>query len=276
MRTPEVDAEVRAERWALGRHRGRQAALGKVCRWWEPLTDPLAIAGATCHRLGLGRGPPCPSRPCHLLSWAPQIQHTWGSPKTWPLSPCPSAWTPSPTSCTALCWGRITSNSLCLPAPATPRLPTPSPRLPRGHSEGVGTGMSLEGQAGAGARARGDRALGGLSSQIRSGRGIPGLAPGPHPGRRHHLQRCLPSMGRRTQEDWSPPWPRHLPLRTGTLSTRTLRDQHLGIRMPTRGHQEGPGAQGGPQPCQKYPVPFPRPKPGPQQGAWESPGETWA
>lgn len=205
-----------------GRHRGRQAALGKVCGWWEQLTGPLTIPETTCHRPGRGPGPPCPSRPCHLLSWAPQIQHTWGSPRAWPPSPCPSAWTPSPTSCTAPCWGPITSSNPCPPAPATPRLPTPSPPPPRGHSGGVGTGTSLAGQAGAGAGvgARGDRALGGLSSQSRSGQGTPGLAPGPHPRCRHHPQHCPPRMGRRRQEVRSHPWPHHLPLRTGTRSTR--------------------------------------------------------
>ena len=49
------------------------------------LTCPLVILGTICRPLGLGRGRLQLSQLCPLISWAPQIQPIWGSPRAWPL-----------------------------------------------------------------------------------------------------------------------------------------------------------------------------------------------
>lgn len=197
---------------------------GKSVQMVRPLTCPR-IPGTTCpcRHLGLSL-----SQPCHLLSWAPQIQPTWGSPRTWPLSPSPFAWTPSPTSCTAPCWAPIPCSSLCPPAPATHRLAAPSQALPGGRSGDVGAGTPREGQVGAGASSDAD--LGGLGSQRGSGQGTLRLAPVPHPRcPRHHHHHHLPRIRRRKPKVRRYHWPCHLPLRTGTLNTRAPRAQHRGL-----------------------------------------------
>ena len=147
----------------------------KRCR--DLLTCPLVVLGTTrpCHHLGLSRGPLGHSQPCRLFPWGPQIQPTWGSLRAWPLSPSPSVWTPSPTSCTVPCWGPTPFNSPCPPAPAAHRHAAPSQAPPLGHPGDVGAGTSDAGQAGAKASRDGDPE--GWNSRRRAGGGGLGLAP---------------------------------------------------------------------------------------------------
>lgn len=164
-----------------------------------------------------------PSQSSQPRSWAPQTQPTWGSLRAWPRSPCPSAWTPSPTCCTVPSSGLTASSSLCLPAHARPRTAAPNPAWPRGHPGAAVGGKHGAGQAEARARARGqvrarvssDGAQGGLSSPREAGRGGLGLVPRPDRQHRH----CPPRMGRK-HEAWSPLLRRPQLLKTGKLNTR--------------------------------------------------------
>lgn len=157
--------------------RSAGAPPGKACADGEALgLVPLVILGTACpcHHLGWNGGPLHLSQPCRLLSWAPQTQPTWDSPRAWPLSLSPSVLTPSPISCTAPCWARTPFSSPCLPAPATLRHAAPTPAPPGGRLRAAGAGTPGAGHAGA----RGDGRPGGLSSQRRAGREALGLAPG--------------------------------------------------------------------------------------------------
>lgn len=178
VRAREMGEEPKMER-AGPRVKHRGSTRKDLCRWRALGLVPLLILGTACPCRHLGRNgvPPHLSQPCHLLSWAPQIQPTWDSPRAWPLSLSPSVLTPSPTSCTVPCWGRTPFNSPCPPAPATPRHAAPNRAPPGGHRPVAGAGTSGAGHAGA----SGDGALGGPSSQRRAGQGALGLAPGPRP-----------------------------------------------------------------------------------------------
>lgn len=98
----EASSVLRMGRNGLLGEAGKQKGCSRegVCRWGDPLTCPFVILGTTCLPQGLRRGRLHLSQPCSLLSWAPQIQPTWGFLRAWPLSLSPSVWMLSPTSCT--------------------------------------------------------------------------------------------------------------------------------------------------------------------------------
>lgn len=162
----------------MGPGRSTKTPLGKTRADGEPLglVPPVVLGKARpCRHPGRNGGPLHLSQPCRLLSWAPRIQPTWDSPRAWPLSLSPSVLTPSPTSCTAPCWGPTPFSSPCPPAPAALRHAAPNPAPAGGHRRAVGAGTSGAGHAGA----SGDGGLGGPRSQRRAGQRALGPAPGP-------------------------------------------------------------------------------------------------